>query len=116
MKSHSALKIEKLMQKGVKIPNPKSVEIGHEVNIDRISGEGVVIYSGCKIYGSSILILKGTILGYEGPVTIDNCQIGPQVELKNGFFRDAVFLKKVNLGSGANVSWKKNHVLPTRLV
>lgn len=103
MKSHSALKIEKLMQKGVKIPNPKSVEIGHEVNIDRISGEGVVIYSGCKIYGSSILILKGTILGYEGPVTIDNCQIGPQVELKNGFFRDAVFLKKVNLGSGANV-------------
>ena len=103
MKSHSALKIEKLMQKGVKIPNPQSVEIGPEVNIDRISGEGVVIYSGCKIYGSSILILKGTILGYEGPVTIDNCQIGPQVELKNGFFRDAVFLKKVNLGSGANV-------------
>ncbi len=103
MKSHSALKIEKLMQKGVKILNPQSVEIGREVNIDKISGEGVVIYSGCKIYGSSILILKGTKLGYEGPVTIDNCQVGPQVELKSGFFRDAVFLEKVSLGSGANV-------------
>ena len=45
MKSESALKIENLMQKGVEIPNPQSVEIGPEVNIDKISGEGVVIYS-----------------------------------------------------------------------
>jgi len=103
MKSNSALKIERLKQKGVKIPNPQSVEIGSEVNIDQISGEGVVIYSGCKIFGSSTLLLKGTKLGYEGPVTIDNCQIGPQVELKSGFFRNAVFLEKVILGSGANV-------------
>jgi len=103
MKSESALKIEKLMQKGVKIPNPQSVEIGPEVNIDQISGEGVVIYSGCKIFGSSTLILKKTKLGYEGPATIDNCQIGPQVELKSGFFRDAVFLEKSSLGSSANV-------------
>ena len=58
MKSDSALKIENLMQKGVKIPNPQSVEIGPEVNIDQISGEGVVIYSGCKIFGSSTLILE----------------------------------------------------------
>jgi UDP-N-acetylglucosamine/UDP-N-acetylgalactosamine diphosphorylase len=63
----------------------------------------VVIYSGCKIFGSSTIILQGTKLGYEGPVTIDNCQLGPQVELKSGFFRDAVFLEKVSLGSGANV-------------
>jgi len=103
MKSESVLKIERLMQKGVKIPNPQSVEIGSEVNIDQISGEGVVIYSGCKIFGSSILILKGSKLGYEGPVTIDNCQVGPQVELKSGFFRNAVFLEKASLGSGANV-------------
>jgi UDP-N-acetylglucosamine/UDP-N-acetylgalactosamine diphosphorylase len=36
-------------------------------------------------------------------VTIENCQIGPQVELKGGFFRDAVFLKNVTMGSGSNV-------------
>jgi bifunctional UDP-N-acetylglucosamine pyrophosphorylase / glucosamine-1-phosphate N-acetyltransferase len=103
MKSENALIIEKLIQKGVKISNHQSVEIGPEVNIDNISGEGVIIYSGCKIFGSATLILKGTQLGYEGPVTIDNCQIGPLVELKSGFFRDAVFLKKTSLGSGAHV-------------
>ena len=79
MKSERALQIEKLMQKGVKIPNPQSVEIGPEVNIDKISGENVVIYSGCRIFGSSTLILKETKLGHEGPATIDNCQIGSQV-------------------------------------
>ena len=103
MKSGSVVKIEKLMQKGIKISNPQSIEIGSEVNIRQISGEGVVIYSGCKIFGSSTIILQGTKLGYEGPVTVDNCQIGPQVELRGGFFRDAVFLGKVSLGSGANI-------------
>jgi len=103
MKHQSALKIEKLQKKGVHIPNPECVEIGPEVDIDRISGDGVVIYSGCKIFGRSMLILQGSKLGYEGPATIENCQIGPQVELKGGFFRDAVFLKNVSMGSGSNV-------------
>jgi len=100
---HQTSKIEKLLKKGVKIPNPQSVEIGPEVRTDRISGDGVVIHTGCKLYGSSTLILQGTKIGYEGPVTIENCQVGPQVELKEGFFKDAVFLKKANMGFGSNV-------------
>jgi bifunctional UDP-N-acetylglucosamine pyrophosphorylase / glucosamine-1-phosphate N-acetyltransferase len=103
MKSHSTLKIEKLVQKGVKIPNPQGIEIGSEVDTDKISGDGVVIHTGCKLYGSSTLILRGATLGYEGPVTVENCQVGPRVELKGGFFSNAVFLKKSSMGSGSNV-------------
>ena len=103
MKDRNFLSIEKLLQKGVKIPNPQSIEIGPEVDRDRISGDGVVIHAGCKLYGSSTLILRGTKIGYESPVTIENCQVGPQVELKGGFFKDAVFLKKASMGSGSNV-------------
>ncbi len=103
MKHQNPSKIEKLLEKGVKIPNPQSIEIGPEVDIDRISGDGVVIYSGCKIFGRSMLILQGSKLGYEGPVTLKNCQLGPRVELKGGFFRDAVFLKNVSMGSDSNV-------------
>ena len=43
MNSTSILKIEKLVKKGVKIPNPDSVEIGNDVNIDRISGNKTII-------------------------------------------------------------------------
>ncbi len=103
MKNQSILKIEKLLKKGVNIPNPDSIEIGSEVDTDRISGEGVVIYSGCKIFGSSILILKNTRIGYESPVTIENCQIGTNVELKGGFLRQAVLLNKVSIGYGSHI-------------
>jgi UDP-N-acetylglucosamine/UDP-N-acetylgalactosamine diphosphorylase len=96
-------KVEKLLEKGVKIPNPHSVEIGDEVDIERISGTNVVIHSGCKIYGADTLILQGATLGYEAPVTVENCQIGPEVALKGGFFKQAVFLKKAAMGSGAHV-------------
>ena len=96
MDNRSTAKIEALLKKGVKIPNPDSVDVDETVDVDRISGDGVVIYSGCKIMGHSTLILQGATLGYEGPVTVENCHIGPQVELKGGFFKDAVFLKNVS--------------------
>ena len=96
-------KIEKLIEKGVKIDQPASVEIGDEVDIDRISGDGVVIYAGCKIFGADTLILSDVKLGYEAPVTVDNCQIGPEVELKGGYFNRSVFLEKARLGLGSHV-------------
>jgi len=103
MKNQSILKIEKLLKKGVNIPNPDSVEIGSKVDTDRISGEGVVIYSGCKIFGGSTLILKNTRLGYESPVTIENCQIGTNVDLKGGFLKEAVLLDRVSIGCGSHI-------------
>ncbi len=103
MKEHSFIKIKELIDKGVEIPCPGTIEIGAEVNVDRISGDGVVLHSGCKIFGESTLILKGAKLGYEAPVTVDDCFIGPLVELKGGFFNQAVFLKKVSMGYGAHI-------------
>jgi bifunctional UDP-N-acetylglucosamine pyrophosphorylase / glucosamine-1-phosphate N-acetyltransferase len=103
MKNQSIFKIEKLLKKGVNIPNPDSIEIGSKVDTDRISGEGVVIYSGCKIFGGSTLILKNTRLGYESPVTIENCQIGTNVDLKGGFLKEAVLLDRVSIGCGSHI-------------
>jgi bifunctional UDP-N-acetylglucosamine pyrophosphorylase / glucosamine-1-phosphate N-acetyltransferase len=96
-------KTQQLMEKGVKIHNPDTLDIGEEVNLNRISGEGVILYSGCRIYGDKTLILPGAKLGYEGPVTTENCYIGPRVELKGGFFQKAVFLDDVVMGFGAHV-------------
>jgi len=103
MHSKSREKVEQLMRKGVAVPNPESVLIGDEVELDRIAGDGVVIYPGCKIFGEKTLIMSGVKLGYEGPVTVEDCQIGPDVELKGGFFRRSAFLEKANMGYGAQV-------------
>ncbi|MFO7667163.1 MAG: protein GlmU [Desulfobacterales bacterium] len=96
-------KIEQLQNKGVVIPDPHNIYIGDEVDTSRISGNGVIIYPGCKIYGNSVLILDRVKIGYEGPVTLENCQVGPEVNLKGGFFSEAVFLKGAILGYGSHV-------------
>ena len=103
MHSQSKEKVELLMRKGVAVPNPESVLIGDEVELHRISGDRVVIYPGCKIFGDKMLIMSGVKLGYEAPVTVEDCQIGPDVELKGGFFRRSAFLEKANMGYGAQV-------------
>ena len=96
-------KVITLIKKGVDIPNPLTIDLGDEVNTDQISGKGVRIYPGCRIYGKDTAISAGSQIGCESPVTIDNCQLGPGVELKGGYFTDSVFLEKACLGSGAQV-------------
>jgi len=92
-----------LIEKGVKIPNPSSVEIGDEVDINLISSEGVTIHSGCKIFGKKTLIMSGVKLGIRSPVTIKNCQLGKNVELRGGYFEGSTFLDSANMGDGAEV-------------
>ena len=95
--------IEALIKKGVRIPNPESTDIGDDVRIDRVAGKGVTLYSGSKLYGSETLICEGAQIGYEGPATVVNCYVGPQVALKGGFFQEAAFLKGSGCGLGAHV-------------
>ena len=95
--------LKRLREKGVQIPCPESVDIGPDVSPDRISGEGVVIHGGCKIYGSKTLILSGSEIGYEAPVTIHNCQLGREVKLNGGFLYESTFLDKASMGSGAQI-------------
>lgn len=96
-------KIEQLIRKGVNIPTPLTIDVGEEVNIDQISGKGVKIYPGCRIYGEKTVISEGVQLGYEAPVTVENCQLGPEVELKGGYFKKSVFLEKANMGLGGQI-------------
>jgi len=95
--------IEILIKKGVTFIDPNNVHIDPTVNPDRISGGQTIIYPGCRLSGESTLVLRKARLGSEGPVTVDNCQIGPGVQLKGGFFKDAVFLKDASMGFGAHV-------------
>jgi len=67
MHSENTEKIGRLLQKGATIPNPQSILVGDEVSLDRIAGDGVVIHTGCKIFGEKTLIMPGVKLGYEGP-------------------------------------------------
>ncbi len=91
------------MERGVTIPDPASVYIGDNVDIDRISGTNVTLHPGTRIIGKKTLIMAGADIGSEGPVTLDNTRVGPDTRLKGGFFQEAVFAGKNVFGAGAHV-------------
>jgi bifunctional UDP-N-acetylglucosamine pyrophosphorylase/glucosamine-1-phosphate N-acetyltransferase len=94
--------VQKLLDRGVRIPCPCSVEIDETLNPDRIA-PGVVVHAGCKIAGEETSMGPGCELGREAPATIENCQLGHRVELRGGFFSGATFLDGVVIGSAAHV-------------
>ena len=96
-------KVKQLIDKGVSIKSPGAITIGEDVSVDLISGDGVIIHAGSKIFGSKTLIMAGCEIGYEAPVTIENCQLGPNVHLRGGFMSQSAFLKKVTVRSGADI-------------
>jgi UDP-N-acetylglucosamine/UDP-N-acetylgalactosamine diphosphorylase len=95
--------VEALIAKGVDIPNPFTLDVGPEVDVDRISGDGVRIYPGCRIYGAETVISAGVQLGEEGPVTVKDVRMGPGVRLKAGYAENAVFLERAGMGFGGHV-------------
>lgn len=96
-------KIEALLEKGVNIPNPSTVFIDDDVDIERISPDGVTLFSGTKLTGAQTLIMPGTVLGYETPVTVENCLMGPGTKLQGGYFQESVFMGDNVFGSGGHV-------------
>ncbi|NOX35085.1 MAG: protein GlmU [Deltaproteobacteria bacterium] len=92
-----------LIKKGVNIAEPGSVYISDNVNPERISGENVTIYPGCRILGAACLIMKNSQIGHEAPVTIENTLVGENTKLNGGFFKGAVFAGGNTFGSGAHV-------------
>jgi hypothetical protein len=94
--------VQKLLERGVCIPCPFSVEVDEAVNPDRIAS-GVLIHSGCRISGAKTSIGPGCELGREAPAMVEDCQLGQKVELRGGFFSGATFLDGVIIGSAAHV-------------
>jgi hypothetical protein len=94
--------VQSLLNKGVKIPCPFSVELGDDVDPERIA-PGVIIHTGCRISGAKTSIGPATELGREGPAVIEDCQLGHRVELKGGYFSGSTFLDDVSIGSAAHV-------------
>lgn len=76
--------------------------ISTEVEKTKISSD-VNYISSVSIRGDKTSIAPGCILGEEGPVILENCQLGRNVRLKGGYFKDAVFLDYASMGAGAHV-------------
>lgn len=96
-------RVQQLIDEGVTIHAPATVWLDNDVDVARISRDGVEIFPGCRIRGAKTVISAGCELGAEGPVTLVDCQLGPKVKLKGGYAEQAVFLEGAHLGLGHHV-------------
>jgi bifunctional UDP-N-acetylglucosamine pyrophosphorylase/glucosamine-1-phosphate N-acetyltransferase len=96
------LPVRNLLERGVLIPHPSSVEVDVSVNPERIA-PGIVLHAGCRLSGSGTSIGPSSVIGREAPAVIEDCQLGCQVELKGGYFSGATFLDGAGMGSAAHV-------------
>ncbi|MBF0389377.1 MAG: protein GlmU [Desulfamplus sp.] len=96
-------KVAQLIDKGVKVLNPESLYVDDDVDLQRVSGKGVILYPEVRIMGKDTLILPDTTIGREAPVTLDNVFVGRGCSLNGGFFQKAVFVGNNSFGSGAHV-------------
>lgn len=95
-------RVSHLIESGVVIPCPEAVEVAAEVDPTAVA-PGVVIHSGSRLSGAETSIGPGCEIGAEAPATIENCQLGRQVQLKGGYFSGATFLDCTSMGSAAHV-------------
>ena len=92
-----------LNSRGVELIDIHAIYLGDEVDLERINGPGTVVFPGCKLTGSDLFIAPGCKIGTQGPVTVENCRLAPDVELKGGYFQGSVFLKGASLGPEAHI-------------
>ncbi|MDA0576511.1 MAG: UDP-N-acetylglucosamine pyrophosphorylase [Verrucomicrobia bacterium] len=64
---------------------------------------GVEIHPGCRIRGANTRIGPGCVLGREGPLTLENCQLQADVTLASGYCAESTLLTGVTLGADAHV-------------
>ena len=95
-------RVRNLLDRGVSLPCPNSVEIDDALDPQRIA-PGVVIHAGCRIAGALTSIGPGSELGREAPVVIEDCRLGHNVQLKGGYFSGSTFLDGSGMGSSAHV-------------
>lgn len=94
---------EIILGKGVRMPDPPSVFIGDDIDPDRISGDGVVLFPGARLSGASTVVSEGCRIGVEGPAVITGCALGKNVSLGSGSFTGAVFLDGASAGPSCHV-------------
>ncbi len=88
------------IERDIKLHNPTTITLDMEP--EQIAA-GTEIFPGCRISGKSTSIGPHCRIGTEGPVTLQDCQLGENVTFTSGFAKQATMLDGVTIGANAHI-------------
>ena len=94
--------VQQLVARGVDIRLPNSVLVADDVDPARIA-PGAIIHPGCRLSGAATAMAPGAAIGAEGPVTLENSQLGRGAALLGGSCSGAVLWDGAVVGSAAHL-------------
>ncbi len=92
-----------LARHGIQMIDPHAVYVAREVNLARISTEGVTLMPGTRISGSETLLCAGSTVGGLGPVVLHDVALGVGAQVQRGSAVRATLLNGAELGPDAHV-------------
>jgi UDP-N-acetylglucosamine/UDP-N-acetylgalactosamine diphosphorylase len=95
-------RLAELHARGVVLVDPRQTYVAPEVVPERLAA-GAVLHPGTRLLGARTFVGPGAQVGAEGPATIVDAVLGPQVVVDSGFVHGAVLLAGARLGNGAHV-------------
>lgn len=94
--------LQRLVDRGVEIVDPRQTYVGSEVDPARIM-KGVRLHPQSRVYGARTYLGEGAEIGAQGPATVKNAVFGAGAVIDSGYVEGAVLLEGARLGFGAHV-------------
>jgi hypothetical protein len=96
------MRLDQLISNGIIIHDRRQVFIGAEVSLDNIL-PGAQLFPGTRITGSRSVLGPNSIIGSEGPATLDNVVLDDGAEVASGFVTNSALLRGSRVGSNGHI-------------
>jgi len=94
--------VRALLLRGVEMPDPAQVFVDESVVPERIAASAV-LHPGTRLTGTLTSIGPGTVVGAEGPATLQHVQAGHGVKVRSGYLNGCVLLDGAETGGNAHI-------------
>lgn len=95
-------RLDALIAKGTIVYDRRQVFIGSDVILQNIL-PGAQLFPGTRIIGSRCVLGRNTVVGSEGPATLDNAVLDDNAEIASGYVTNSALLRGSRIGSNGHV-------------
>ncbi len=95
-------RLERLVQAGVTIPDPRTTYVAPEVDLARIR-PGAILHPGARIEGARALLAEGAEVGRCGPAVVRDSALGPGARVDGGCVEGSVLFDRAVVGPASYV-------------